>query len=183
MLPGAANGIIHVRVQDSVFGFRIGRFDCRDIAKKPSFTFFNGDAKTGFWLGVAGVQNIGKLFTKRFQALVIKIADKDDGRWVIFWIIGEGIAITAKKFWELVKQNTLAGISTVAEVFRDAAYAFIGMNSERMVIADDFGDKDIERFLARLVFNENLKMHPITSRPNNRCTKARPAASLRPPCS
>ena len=34
------------------------------------------------------------------------------------------------------------------------------MNIECMVITDDFRDKDIERFLSGLVFNEDLKMHP-----------------------
>ncbi len=134
-------------------------------------------------MGVAGVQDIEKLLAERVEAFVIKVADKDDSRRVIGRIIGESVTVPTEELWELVKQDALACIRPVAEVLWNTTYAFIWMNIERMVITDDFRDKDIECLLPGLVFNEDLKMHPFTSRPDNRCTKGHPAANLRPPCS
>lgn len=41
----------------STLSFALGQagFDCRNITEKPCFTFFNGNAETGFRLGAEGV--------------------------------------------------------------------------------------------------------------------------------
>lgn len=115
------------------------------------------------------------------SGIVIKVAYKDDGRRIIGWIIGESVTISTEKLWELVEQDAFTSISFVAEVLWNATYAFIGMNVKRMIITDDFEDENIKDLFARLVFNKDLKMHPVTSSPDNRCTKDHPAATLRLP--
>lgn len=128
------------------------------------------------------MQDIEKRVAEGFKTLVVKITDQNDNGAVIYWIIGERLAIAAKKTWELGKQDALAGISGSGKVFGNVSDPFVRMNLERMDMANDFGDKDIEHFLAGHVFSEDLEVYPITSRPDNHCTKVPPVASPRPPC-
>ena len=45
---------------------------------------------------------------ERFEAFVIKVADKDDSRRVIGRIMGKRVAVPTEKLWELIEQDAFA---------------------------------------------------------------------------
>ena len=123
-------------------------------------------------LGLHALSTAEEILSKCFQASAVQVAYHNHSSR----IVGECLAITPQHFGKLVWQEMRACIGTAREILGNAAYAFICSHLKGVLCVDDSGAEDVERLLARPVFNQYFKVHPLTSDQDSRCTRGRPAA-------
>ena len=95
-----------------------------------------------------------------------------------------GPSITPEQPGKLVEQKVVVRSGSTLQVFRNMANSLVTGNPECILITNDLWNQNIERLFSGCVLDEYIKVNPITSRPDSRCTKGRLVAGpLRPCCS
>ncbi len=106
---------------------------------------------------IAFIRNLYELLEELRPAFVIQVAH-------YHYAIGEprcrvGLPIASKKPWQVVKENSLAGISRVSKPLRKPADSLVGMDAELKSRIDDFWNQSLKCNLSRGVFHQKLNVH------------------------